>query len=409
MRIIAVILLIIIWSIIVPYLLGQLMCMLIKDGRYSGDALSPDSRGTAVSRNIAYGFMVMCVSFLILTTPMIVMHLAFHCLLYSWSALIALLCVVSVIMDMRWDRLGSRAHRDNGKSGEESAATEDGRGQTGNGLRCATEDIKQFIRMIMTDRFTSCIWIAAVAVIIFEAALPAFTMHVDADDARFIEEANEATEYDTMLVRHAITNKYIGFAAGEQIKEVTAPYPLLIAVLSRLYGVNAPAITAHTILPPLLIFLCYLVYGLIGAYIFKGDIKKRGLFLLFLSLIHLFSFETEYASGYTLLTIIWQGRSVSAMIMLPLMWYLLMRTTDKGRLTACDYLTVTAAGLANAMLSNMGAILAVVMLSAYAVVNGVRLRSFKTLVLMGVCAVPEAALVGFTRFLRGVMERMPVS
>ena len=231
-------------------------------------------------------------------------------------------------------------------------------------------------------------------------------MHIDTDDARFIAEANEAIEYDTMLVRHAIINKYIGFVPGEQIKEVTAPYPLFIALLSRLCGVGKPAIMAHTVLPPLLILLSYLVYGLIGAYIFAGDIKKRGLFLLFLSLIHLFSFETIYASGYTLLTIIWQGRSISAMIMLPFMWYLLMKTTDKERLRAADYLTVTAAGLANAMLSNMGAIVAVVILAAYAVVNGVRLRSFKTLVIMGVCAVPEAALVGVTRFLRGIMERM---
>ena len=134
--------------------------------------------------------------------------------------------------------------------------------------------------------------------------------------------------------------------------------------------------------------------------------KKRGLFLLFLSLIHLFSFETIYASGYTLLTIIWQGRSISAMIMLPLLWYFLMRTTDKKRLTAIDYLTVTMAGLANAMLSNMGAILAMVMIAAYALVNGARLQSFKTLIFMGICAVPELVLVGVTRFLRGIMERL---
>ena len=374
MKIILVILLIIIWSIIVPYLLGQLVRILIKDGRYGDNAASSDVYGgTVVSGNIVYGFMVMCVSFLVLAMPMIVLAMPFHVLVYSWTALILLLCALSVVLDRR--------------------ATK-------------REVISSFFSSVTADRFTACIWIAAAAVILFETALPTFTMHIDTDDARFIAEANEAIEYDTMLVRHAIINKYIGFAAGEQIKEVAAPYPLFIALLSKLYGVNKPAIVAHTILPALLIPLCYMVYGLIGAYIFNGDIRKRGLFLLFLSLIHLFSFETIFASGYTLLTIIWQGRSISAMIMLPLLWYLLMKTTDKEKPGVSDYVIVVTAGLANAMLSNMGAILAAVMMSAFAVVNGVRLRSFKALVLMGLCAVPELALVGVTRFLRGIMEKM---
>ena len=370
MKIVAVLILILIWCVVVPYLLGQLVRILIKEEEHG---------------NIVYGFMTMCVSFLILATPMIIMKLPFHVLLYSWTGLILLLCAAAVIMNRR-------------------AGNAEGHEVTG--LKQEINSVREFLGRIAADRFIMCIWLAAAAVILFEAALPAVTMHIDTDDARFIAEANEAIEYDTMLVRHAIINKYIGFVPGEQIKEVTAPYPLFIALLSRLCGVGKPAIMAHTVLPPLLILLSYLVYGLIGAYIFAGDIKKRGLFLLFLSLIHLFSFETIYASGYTLLTIIWQGRSISAMIMLPFMWYLLMKTTDKERLRAADYLTVTAAGLANAMLSNMGAIVAVVILAAYAVVNGVRLRSFKTLVIMGVCAVPEAALVGVTRFLRGIMERM---
>ena len=359
---------IIIWSIVVPFLLGQLVYMLGRDSE----------EVSAVSKKLAYGFMLMCVIFFVFAVPMITLRLHFHVLVYSWVFITVVLCILSVIYGLRNAKV---------KQDEASAVQEEKKVKAG------------------ADVFTVMVWTAAVLMIAFQTYLLTFNMHVDTDDARFVAEAVEAVDYDTMLIRHAITNEYIGRVAGEQTKEVTAPYPLFIALMSKLYGIH-PAICAHTVFPALFIPLCYVVFGIIGAHVFEGDMLKRGLFLLFLSVIHLFSFETIYASGYTLLTIIWQGRSILAMIMLPLLWYFLMRVSDSERVRREDYVYILMAAVACAMLSNMGAVLAGVMTAVYAVVNGVRLRSFKTCVFMGLCMVPDVVCVLITRLLRLYFERM---
>lgn len=359
---------IIIWSLVVPFLLGQLLCILAMD----------DEEGTVISRKLAYGFMLMCVIFFVLAVPMITLRIHFHVLMYSWVFITVVLCILSAVFGVRNVK---------NKQGETSAVPGEKKMKAG------------------TDVFTVFVWTAAVLMIVFQTYLLTFNMHVDTDDARFIAEAVEAVDYDTMLLRHAITNEYIGIVAGEQTKEVTAPYPLFIALMSKLYGIH-PAICAHTVFPALFIPLCYVVFGIIGAHVFEGDLLKRGMFLLFLSVVHLFSFETIYASGYTLLTIIWQGRSILAMIMLPLLWYFLMRVSEGDRPGRRDYIFILAAVLACAMLSNMGAVLAAAMTAVYALVNGVRLRSFKTCVLMGLCTVPDIACVLITRLLRLYFERM---
>ncbi len=349
---------ILILAVIVPVLLGNLIC------------ISGTNKRLNMAESVAYGFMVMCVSFLLLAVPMIFLRLTFHVLLYSWIALTFLLCFISVFVSVRKNRYGE--------------------------LRREAVD---FCAGISSDRFTFIIWIAAALVIIFEACLPAFRMHIDTDDARFIAEAMEAVEKDTMLLHHAITGKYIGFVPGEQIKDVTSPYPLFIALLSKLYGLH-PAITAHTVLPFLLIILSYIVFGMIGGFLTGGDIKKTGLFLLFLSLIDLFSFETIYASGYTLLTIIWQGRSVCAMITLPLLWYVLMCVSVKERMGLADYLLLIAMGLCNTMMSNMGSIFAPVLIMVYAIARYIKEKSFAHFILMCLCALPSLSGIVITRVLR---------
>ena len=347
------VLMIIVWAVIVPYLLGNLV------SRVCGD------RRGVVTMSIAYGFMLMCVLFLFAAVPMILLRTPFHVLKYVWVGITVSLSVISLIL-IRKDK------------GQKTLGT------------------AEFVRGILSDRFTACI--AAMIIIVFETGLLTFKMHVDTDDARFVAEAMEAVENDSMLLRHPITGQYFGVATGEQRKDITAPYPVFIGLFSSLTGVH-PAICAHTVFPFLYIPLSYLVFALAGDWLFEGDIRRKGLFLLFLSLIHLFSFETIYAAGYTLLTIIWQGRSVAAMIMLPLLWYILIKISDKEKISAGDYILIMVACLANAMLSNMAALFAFLMSLAYMTVVAVRRRSIRTAVFSIFSIIPVTALIIIGRVL----------
>ncbi|MCR5602697.1 MAG: hypothetical protein K6G27_03215 [Lachnospiraceae bacterium] len=369
------VLLIILWAIIIPYMLGSLIV------RFDGS----DNGHMVAAKNISYGFMLMCVLFLIPAVPMILMHVPFHILSMTWEAAVCILCVLSLMVFFRGKRAAEPGKQK--QAGDEQTAGE----QNGK---------------VQNERiFTILVWIAALIVIAFEICLPVLRMHVDTDDARFLVDAMEALKKDTLLEYNPITGIHHGVPVGEQIKDVTAPFPIFIALASTLFKLH-PAITAHTVMPMLFIPLSYAVFVLIGDHIFKRNAKDTGLFLLFLSLIHLFSFETIYSAGYTLLTIIWQGRSVAAMVMLPFLWYLLLELSDKDAVGVRDYIMLTMAALACAMLSNMGSLFAFILCMAYALSFAIRGKSIKPLIFMGLSMIPDVAVIVTSRVLyTGILYR----
>ena len=367
------ILLIIIWAFIVPYLAGRLL----------GIWTESSATGLKIGTNLSYGFMVMCVLFIVPAIPMILLHAPFHTLKHTWVLLMAAVCLASVALSLRRGIPGRErlelSSPDPARDGESPDEASDA-------------DKKR------VDIFTVSIWIAAVAVIVFETGLLTVRMHTDTDDARFIVDAMEALSKDTMLEYNPITGIHHGIPVGEQIKDLSAPYPLFIALISSLTMVH-PAVMAHTVMPLIFIPLSYVVFSLIGGVVFKGDIRKKGLFLFFLSLIHLFSFETIYSAGYTLLTIIWQGRSIVAMIMLPLTWFLLLGMGDKESMKLGDYVLIGISALANAMLSNMGSLFAFILCMAYAFSYSLQDKRMKPLIYMGLAMVPDLLVIVVGRLL----------
>ena len=357
------IILIIIWALIVPYLAGRLLSI------WAGS----NATGLKIGMNLSYGFMVMCLFFVIPAIPMIFFHVPFHVLKYTWVLLMAAVCAASVILSVRTLRKKTaqplKADEPEGEDSTKGA-----------------------------DILTVCIWIASIILIVFETGLLTVRMHTDTDDARFIVDAMEALSKDTMLEYNPITGIHHGIPVGEQIKDLSAPYPIFIALISSLTRVH-PAIMAHTVMPLLFIPLSYVIFNMIGGVIFREDIKKKGMFLFFLSLIHLFSFETIYSAGYTLLTIIWQGRSIVAMIMLPLTWYLLLKMGDKDGAEVKDYVLIGISAVANAMLSNMGSLFAFILCMGYALSFSLQDKKVKPLLYMCIAMIPDILIIIISRVL----------
>jgi len=257
--------------------------------------------------------------------------------------------------------------------------------------------LKNSISIKKPERAELIIWLAVVVIVVFQTYLLAGHMHVDTDDARFVAEALEAVEKDTMLQYHPLTGEFLGSPLGEMNKDVTSPYPIFLGLIGELFRLP-PAVAAHMILPVLLIPLCYAVYFVIGSWFFDGS-RDTGLFLLFLGLIHLFSFESIFASGYTLLTIIWQGRSVAAMILLPLLWYVLLRMTGQAAVRPKDYVLLAATLIACAMLSGMGVLLSLLLALAYACVCAFQKKSLRTALWMLLCMCPNIVNLIISRYL----------
>lgn len=347
------ILLIIIWGIAIPFVLGMLWEKLL----YNSDRICP-------ALNFAFGFMTMAAVFQVLAVPMIFLRAPFHVLKYVWMAVVICLIIVSIFLNH---------HNFIGK-------------------------LKNSFSIQKGDRTERLIWVAVIAIVIFQTYLLAGHMHVDTDDARFVAEAMEAVEKDTMLQYHPLTGEFLGYPLGEMNKDITSPYPIFLGLVGELFHLP-PAVAAHVILPILFIPLCYAVYYVVGSWLLNDNSRHTGLFLLFLGLIHTFSFESIFASGYTLLTIIWQGRSVAAMVLLPLLWYVLLRMTGQAALKSKDYILLTATLLACAMLSGMGVLLSVLLALTYTCVCVWQKKSLKTALWMLLCMCPNILILGMSRYL----------
>lgn len=308
--------LVIIFLILVPFIIGLL-----------GERLFIKKGGSLVfSRCFAVGFAIMLALFQAVAPFMILKGTSFDALLYLYTAAILILIIISLVINGK--TLFSRIR---------------------NSIRKIADNIKS------ADKEYVIVGIIALALIVLQVSLLAFRMHTDTDDARFIAEALEAVENNTLLRLHPITGEVLSQPIGEMTKDITSPYPIWIAVMSVLTAIK-PAILAHLVFPVLLIPLSYSVIYLLGTHFFD-DINKRFVYIFITSVAVLFSFESVYAWGYTLLTIIWQGRSIAAVLMIPLLWYVMMKILTDENAGYGLFFAAAIIGLANADLSGMGALM----------------------------------------------------
>ncbi len=348
------ILLIIIWGLIVPFILGTLESLIT--GRYERLRLS---------RQFCFGFAFELFVFHLLAVPFIYFRKSYTALKISWLSCIFILLAVSLICLIRHRKDFFAFDRPDGK------------------------------RLLKEEPLTAAVWVAAILMILFETWLLTFNMHMDTDDVRFVVEAVDAVENDSLLGINPITGEdtklytedFEGGPIGEMKKDAASPYPLFIGLTSDLFELN-PSVCSHTVMPALFIPLCFAAFFLLGSYFLDGDVKNTGIFLLFFSVIVLFSFESGFAFGYTLLNIIWQGRSIACCIMLPLLFYRFAKTVADKRLDPSDFAMLFILNCCCAALSGTAAIVASIMTFAYSITKARKGRSIPVLLLMGLTASP---------------------
>lgn len=342
------VLLIIFWFIIVPLGLGLFAVPLFNHGA---------ANECGLVACFPFGFAIMIFVFQLLALPAVYFQLPFHTLKNQWAVAVIVLLLFSIFIN--WKK--------------------------------AILLIKEY-KNIKLEKCTRLILGLLMVIVLFQTWLLVFHMHVDTDDVRFISEAMEAYELDTMLMHHPITGEYLGRALGEMTKELSSPYPFFIAVMAKMIMLP-PAVTAHVVFPLALIPLFYVQAHIIGRFFFD-DNKDVAVFLLILSIIILFSFESIYALGYTLLTIIWQGRSILATIMLPLLWYILMEGMHREIKTRHAAFIVIVS-LACCSLSGMGIISSICLMASYVVAYAVSLKNYKRAFLLLMMVLPALLNLGY--------------
>lgn len=229
--------------------------------------------------------------------------------------------------------------------------------------------------------------ILAAVLIFIQAFIPMKYQHIDDDDSRFVAEEVSAVVHDTLLRDDPITVDFMYWDVGEVRKDLTSPWPMYVAMCCRIAGIE-PAIFSHTYFPFFMIIICYVLYGMIGNVLFRGDKEKMFLFLILLSVFHIFDFTSTHTLSAMLLLRIWQGKAIVAGFIIPLLCYLFYRIfmsrTGGARWIGSLYVV----GLASSLLSGMGIIIAPIMLAVYGIMDLIYARSLKRAFAIWMAAIP---------------------
>lgn len=308
------------------------------------------------------GFVTMLAAGQLVLVPLVALQQAHTTALMVWKIILTVLAVISMYMVLfRWQR--------------KFCSTE---GRKDISVHKNTEQAKDGG---MTDRkerrggWTIAFCIVAAVLILLQAYIPARYEHRDDDDSRFVSEEVSAVVHDTMYQDNPITAEYLYWNEGEVRKDFTSPWAMYIAFCCRISSME-PAVLSHSYLPFFLILICYAAYFLIGKELFKNDLEKTYLFLIFLSVIHLWGYTSTHTLASMLLLRIWQGKAVCASLMLPVLFYIMYRVMKKEYKKGWIVFAYVAA-TASCLLSGIGIVTAPIMFFIYGIVDFMYYRNWK--------------------------------
>ena len=214
----------------------------------------------------------------------------------------------------------------------------------------------------------------------------------DGDDAYYIVQSVAAAESGDLYR----TIPYTGFATALDARHALAIFPLWIAFLSKMSGVHA-TILAHTVLPVFLIPLTYIVYGMIGWELLQGggtaekhENTKACFwgFLILTELFQIFGAPSIYPASTFFLTRTWQGKSVLANLILPMVCFLMLRIGRRGETDFRTGLLLFCTNIAAALCTTMGVFLTALLIAGAGAALAIYHRSFRLLFGLFLCCIP---------------------
>ncbi|MCI8326341.1 MAG: hypothetical protein HFI37_01030 [Lachnospiraceae bacterium] len=305
----------------------------------------------SIALNFVAGLFLAFAIFEILVIPCIFSYQKFHIFAGLYGSLLVLLCSCSLILNRK------RLKEFFGKSREQER------------------------------KKLPIVFIIVLLFVVFEMLMYVKFAHIDDDDAFYVATAVTTLEEDSMFV----INPYSGDVYHSfPTRYVLSPFPVWNAFVSKVFRIH-PTIFAHTVLPVIMITAAFFVYYLIGMRLFQQDLKKTGYFLLFCTMIQMFSAYTRHPQGMVYLVRIWQGKAILASVLLPACFYLAMRLfLEKARLR--DWLFCLILMLSCCMVSSMGIILGAISMGLFGIWGAVSKRRVREAIFTALCCTPNAAL-----------------
>lgn len=234
-------------------------------------------------------------------------------------------------------------------------------------------------------------WIGSLLLIVFQIAYVSIMMHIDDDDAWYVGTAVASYATDTMNKIYPYTGEVMNAFPSDY---TLSPYPIFYAMLGKLTLLH-PAILMHTVMPVILIGICYIVYYLIGGRLYSSNKKSIGCFMFYLALFHLFGNFSSRSVSTFLLFRIWQGKAALCNLYVPLAIYYFMKCieTNKRR----DWIILCMCVIAGTMVSSMGVFLLPVLLGVMSIIVWLVNKNVRQMFYTALCIFP--CIIQFSIFL----------
>ncbi len=243
-------------------------------------------------------------------------------------------------------------------------------------------------------------WFLFLALIAFQL-YKAFTLtSFDGDDAEYVAQSLVTQQSNTMY----LIKPYTGGTTSLDIRHSLAVLPIWIAYVGRMTGIHT-TILAHSVIPFVFIPLTYVVYFEIGKQLLRKKKEFLPAFMVFMALLQTFGNVSIYTNETFFLTRTWQGKSLAANFVLPLIICLLLWIFDKEnehktrkgeRLEEKEstfglWLLLWLANMTAGVCTSMVVFLGAVMIAVIAFWMMIAERKFSVLIKAGIVCIPNVA------------------
>lgn len=236
------------------------------------------------------------------------------------------------------------------------------------------------------------LWGVFFALLLFQLFQAVFLAYADGDDAYYVGVASVTESSDTM---YRII-PYTGETTELDVRHGLAPFPVWIAFLARLSGCPV-AVTAHIVLPLVLIPLSYLIYAFLASRLLR-DKKWLPVFLILLEALILWGNYSFFTAETFLLTRSRQGKAAVANIMLPFLFLILFeigeKLQEKKKIGAVLWFLLAAGVTASCLCTTLGSFFSCLLIGLSGLCMAVSYKNYKILLPLFLCCIPALLYLG---------------
>jgi hypothetical protein len=174
------------------------------------------------------------------------------------------------------------------------------------------------------DRFFRITLILALLLVLGQAAISTIFTFGDADDIYYVGLANTNIHAPALYAYDPSTGMH-DYPVISQYRFES--FELLLGIFADISGLPAAGIF-HSIMPFILISLAYLAYVFLARQLIAD--RYVPLFIVILSIFHIFGGYSAFSQGSYLLTRVWQGKSVLLHLILPMIMGLGLQFFESG-------------------------------------------------------------------------------